>query len=189
MKMSHQVVLPLPASEAWKLLDDPHRLAAAMPGAHLDGGDGDRLEGSVNVRLGPMNLTYEGTAVIQERNESDGLIRLAVSGREQRGAGTASADVVLQMNSDGDTTTVTVDTDLTLTGRPAQLGVGMVQGVAQKIFTEFAERLSRESGTSEPSQADGEANDAIDLTRPAMYVVAAVLGLVALVVVVVWWIG
>lgn len=188
MKLSHQVDLPLAGPEVWALLDDPQRLASAMPGARLDGVDGDHLKGSVNVRLGPMNLTYEGTAIIEERDQSAGIIRLAVAGREQRGAGTASADVLLRMAPEGNTTTVTVDTELTLTGRPAQLGVGMVQGVAQKIFTEFAERLARESKAPVPDHPGEEAGDALDLTRPALYLVATILGLILLVAILLSWI-
>jgi len=183
MKLSHQVSLPLKLDEAWSLLDDPTRLAAAMPGAHLENVDGDRLEGRVNVRLGPMNLIYQGVATVQTRDVENGILLLDVSGREQRGAGTATAQIRIQLEPEGETTTALIDTDLSLTGRPAQLGAGMVQGVAQKIFSEFAEGLSARSGPDEVPRDD--AGDTLDLTPPLVYLASAAAVLV-LIGVVIW---
>ncbi len=182
MKLSHHVSLPLSVTEAWGLLDDPSRLASAMPGAHLDRVDGDRLEGRVNVRIGPMNLTYQGTAVVKDRDQDAGTLSMDVSGRDQRGGGTASAEVRIQLTPDGNATTVAVETDLSLTGRPAQLGAGMVQGVAQGIFTEFAERLAAGARPSEPGELEQEGADAIDLTGQVVKVGAVVAAIIVLAV-------
>lgn len=187
MKLSHEVSLPLPVNEAWGLLDDPRRLASAMPGAHLDRVDGDRLEGRVNVRIGPMNLTYEGTAVVKDRDQGAGTLSMEVAGRDQRGGGTASAKVRIQLTPDGNATTVAVETDLSLTGRPAQLGAGMVQGVAQRIFTEFAERLAPDAGSPDAGETGHEDADTIDLTGPVVYIVAAVAGIIVLALVIWLW--
>src|ERR687895_2377019 len=77
------------------------------------------------------------------------------SGKESRGAGTASATVQARLHDEGDTTRVTVHTKLNVTGRPAQFGRNILSEVGGKLIGRFADGLHEEiqRGQVGPEQA------------------------------------
>ncbi len=93
MEMEHSFTVPVPKSRAWDVLLDVERVAPCMPGATLDSVDGDEIRGRIKVKVGPINMTYAGTARFVERDQELGVVTLEATGKETRGAGTASASV------------------------------------------------------------------------------------------------
>ena len=71
------------------------------------------------------------------------MILLEASGKETRGAGTASATVraTLEPESGGDGTTASMHTTMNVTGRPAQFGRGVMVEVGSKLVEQFAQNL------------------------------------------------
>jgi carbon monoxide dehydrogenase subunit G len=113
-----------------------------MPGATLDSVDGDEIRGKVKVKVGPISMTYAGTARFVERDKATGVVRLEASGKETRGAGTASATVRSVLEDRGDETFVVVLTTLNVTGKPAQFGRGVMNEVGGKLLGIFAANLA-----------------------------------------------
>ena len=64
-----------------------------MPGASVLAVNGDEIEGQVKVKLGPLSLTYKGTAKFADKDQANQTITIEASGKEARCAGTASATV------------------------------------------------------------------------------------------------
>src|SRR5439155_12201723 len=89
------------------------------------------------------SLTYRGTAKFTERDPEARVILLEASGKETRGAGTASATVraTLEPESGGEGTTATMHTTMNVTGRPAQFGRGVMVEVGGKLVEQFAQNL------------------------------------------------
>ncbi|HUQ58311.1 SRPBCC family protein [Lentzea sp.] len=147
MKLTHSFAAPGPAEEVWEALLDPERVAPCLPGATLTSVEGRTFSGEVKVRLGPVQLLYRGSG---EFVEVDPVLRRAVmkaAGKDARGNGTASATVTFQV---GDT--VDVETDLAVTGRPAQLGRGLIAEVSGKLVDQFAECLAGALGSGDPDE-------------------------------------
>jgi carbon monoxide dehydrogenase subunit G len=140
--MQHHFTVPVPVGVAWSALLDLERVAPCMPGATLTKAEGNDFAGSVKVRLGPISLLYKGTGKFTEVSEQARRVVIDASGKDSRGNGTASATVTAVLSEQGDTTAVQVDTDLKVTGRPAQLGRGMISEVGGKLIGQFAECLS-----------------------------------------------
>jgi carbon monoxide dehydrogenase subunit G len=113
-----------------------------MPGATLDSVDGDEIKGRIKVKVGPIQMTYAGTARFTERDKAAGVAVLEASGKETRGAGTASASVRSELTADGDATKVTVRTTLNVTGKPAQFGRGVMSEVGGRLIGIFADNLA-----------------------------------------------
>lgn len=147
MELTNRFTLPIPPEQAWGLLLDFERMARAMPGATLTRVQGDRLEGQVVVRLGPMRITYQGEATVVERDPDNGRLLIEAKGRESRGAGTAALRVETVIARDDHGTLVTINSVVDVTGRPAQMGAGMIQEVGQNLTDEFARRLASELAT------------------------------------------
>jgi carbon monoxide dehydrogenase subunit G len=142
MELEHSFTVPVPRDQAWDVLLNVEQVAPCMPGATLDSVDGDQVKGRIKVKVGPISMTYAGTATFTERDPAAGVVTLEASGKETRGAGTASATVRSELHDQGDSTDVTVHTSLNVTGRPAQLGRGVMAEVSGKLIGIFAANLA-----------------------------------------------
>jgi carbon monoxide dehydrogenase subunit G len=142
MELEHSFTVPVPEERAWDVLLDVERVAPCMPGATLDSVAGDEINGRIKVKVGPISMTYAGTARFTERDPAAHVITLEAAGKETRGAGTASARVRSMLEGAGDKTHVIVHTSLNVTGRPAQFGRGVMAEVGGKLIGIFAENLA-----------------------------------------------
>jgi carbon monoxide dehydrogenase subunit G len=143
MEMDHSFTVPVPPDRAWDVLLDVKRIAPCMPGATVDDFDGEVVTGRIKVKVGPVSLTYRGTAKFTERDPDAKVIVLEASGKETRGAGTASATVraMLESESGGEATKASMHTTMNVTGRPAQFGRGVMAEVGGKLVEQFAQNL------------------------------------------------
>jgi carbon monoxide dehydrogenase subunit G len=112
--------------------------------------DGDAISGRIKVKVGPISMTYAGTARFTERDAEAGVVVLEASGKETRGAGTASASVRSELQDQGDQTGVTVHTSLNVTGKPAQFGRGVMNEVGGKLIGIFAANLAEMLAADQP---------------------------------------
>ncbi|GAA2924266.1 SRPBCC family protein [Streptomyces mexicanus] len=142
MELRHEFTVPVPVDDAWRALLDIERVAPCLPGATVEEFDGKTVTGSVKVRLGPITVSYKGTAVFEEQDEAAHRLVLAASGRETRGQGTARATVTGTLTERDGGTAVSVLTDLTVTGRPAQFGRGVLAEVGDRLVGQFADCLA-----------------------------------------------
>ena len=141
MELVHEFSVPVPVEQAWQVLTDVARIAPCLPGAELTGSDGDSYQGQVKVKVGPITAQYRGTASFAEKDESNHRVVLKASGRDTRGQGTASATVTAVMAPDGGTTAVSIVTDLSITGRVAQFGRGVMGDVSARLLEQFVRNL------------------------------------------------
>lgn len=165
MEFTNEFTVPTDVDTTFATLTDLEQVAPCLPGAQLEEVDGDVYTGKVKVKVGPIQMTYRGQARMVEADAEAKRARIEASGREARGSGTASADVVAVLREGGEGTVVTVTTDLTVTGKPAQFGRGVMEEVGTKIIDTFAERLRAmlvegqhaADVAAEPTPAHGEA--------------------------------
>src|SRR5712671_5564585 len=154
MELDHSFTVPVPPDKAWDVLLDVERIAPCMPGATVEEFDGEVVTGRIKVKVGPVSLTYRGTAKFTERDPDAHVVVLEASGKETRGAGTASATVraSLEPEASGESTRVVIHTTMNVTGRPAQFGRGVIAEVGGKLIEKFADNLAQLiSGSSGPS--------------------------------------
>jgi carbon monoxide dehydrogenase subunit G len=143
IELDNSFTVPVPPEQAWDVLLDVERIAPCMPGASVTAVEGDEVAGQVKVKLGPLSLTYKGTAKFTERNQENHTMAIEASGKETRGAGTASATVQAGLkpaDAEGQTV-VSIHTLLNVTGRPAQFGRSLLPEVSGKLIAQFAANL------------------------------------------------
>jgi carbon monoxide dehydrogenase subunit G len=143
IELDNSFTVPVPPEKAWDVLLDVERIAPCMPGASVTSVEGDEVAGQVKVKLGPLSLTYKGTAKFTEKDQENHSIALQASGKETRGAGTASATVhagLKPADAEGQTL-VSIHTSLNVTGRPAQFGRSLLPEVSGKLIAQFAANL------------------------------------------------
>jgi len=156
IELDNSFSVPVPPEQAWDVLLDVERIAPCMPGASVTSVDGDEIAGQVKVKLGPLSLSYKGTAKFTEKDPANHTIAIAASGKETRGAGTASATVHAGLkpgDSEGQTL-VSIHTSLNVTGRPAQFGRSLLPEVSGKLIDQFATNLAALiEGSNAPAEA------------------------------------
>ena len=156
IELDNSFTVPVPPEQAWDVLLDVERIAPCMPGASVTSVDGDEIAGQVKVKLGPLSLSYKGTAKFTEKDPANHALAIEASGKETRGAGTASATVHASLkpaDAEGQTT-VSIHTSLNVTGRPAQFGRSLLPEVSGKLIDQFAANLAALiDSTNTPAEA------------------------------------
>ncbi|HWG01136.1 MAG TPA: SRPBCC family protein [Trebonia sp.] len=156
IELDNSFTVPVAPEQAWDVLLDVERIAPCMPGASVTSIAGDEVAGQVKVKLGPLSLSYKGTAKFTEKDQDNKSISIEASGKETRGAGTASATVQAGLKP-GDaegSTLVSIHTSLNVTGRPAQFGRSLLPEVSGKLISQFAtnlEALIAQDGAGAPA--------------------------------------
>jgi carbon monoxide dehydrogenase subunit G len=144
MEFDNSFEVPLPPAEAWKVLLDIKRIAPCMPGAELtEVVDQSTYRGKINVRLGPVALTFAGIVKFEQINGQAYTARVAAQGTDAKGRGGANAASVFRLEPAGVGSKVLVHTNLALSGAVAQYGrgVGIIQATAAQLMNQFATRL------------------------------------------------
>jgi len=118
MEFDNSFEVPLPPEQAWPLLMDIPAIAPCMPGAKLtEVVDDKTYKGNIAVRLGPVALTFAGTIIFEEiDNTGRALIDHVEEGRYD-----ANGKWVMERRWNGDQT----DWGLNFTGNPRVIKVKM----------------------------------------------------------------
>jgi uncharacterized protein len=142
--------------EAWEIILNVPEIAPCLPGANLtEQIDNDTYKGNVAIKLGPVALTFNGTAQITERDDVEHSVVVLAKGSDSKGRGAARAVARFRLVPGPQGTKVQVNTDLSLTGSVAQYGrgAGLIQGVAAGLIEQFERRLNERLGNSSVRQA------------------------------------
>ena len=160
MELTNEFRVGVPVERAWEVLTDVELIAPCMPGAQLQEIEGEEYRGVVKVKVGPITAQYKGVARFLEKDEAAHKVVLRAEGRETRGQGNANATITATMTPDGDGTDVAVVTDLTITGRVAQFGRGVLADVSGKLLGQFVDCLETKlltdtAASGNPASASG----------------------------------
>jgi carbon monoxide dehydrogenase subunit G len=157
MEFDNAFEVPLPPEQAWPVLMNVQGIAPCMPGAQLtEVVDDKTYKGNIGVRLGPVALTFAGTIIFEEIDNTNYSARVRAQGNDAKGRGSAQAKSTFRLEPSATGSKVLVHTDLTLSGAVAQYGrgVGMIQATASAIMNQFANNLKKQLASP---PAEGEA--------------------------------
>jgi carbon monoxide dehydrogenase subunit G len=177
VELNNEFRVAVPAAKTWQVLTDVERVAPCLPGATLLSVDGDEFTGAVKVKVGPITVSYKGEAAFVEKDAAAQRVVLKANGKETRGNGNAAAVVTAQLKDEGDSTSVVITTDLTISGKAAQFGRGVLGDVAGNLIAQFAKALEADmlGGSSTATVAptaetitaasQPDAGDSVDLLK------------------------
>jgi uncharacterized protein len=135
-------------------VQDPYNVVACFPGAALtEDLGGDAYRGTVKVKVGPVTAAYTGTATVQRRDRVERVAVLVAEGRDARGTGTASATATMRVTPGPAGATVLLSTDLTIAGKLAQFGRGMMADVSNRMVGELGRPGARARRGGRPGDA------------------------------------
>lgn len=143
MKLEQEFTIPVEVDRAWEVLLDVERIAPCFPGMSLTSVEGNVVNGSVKVKLGPVLLNYNGVAEFKEQDAANHRVLIDAKGADIKGGGNASAQVTATLHAVSTSSTrCSIVTDLNVTGRPAQFGRGMMLEVGNKVLGQFSANLA-----------------------------------------------
>ena len=157
MELTHDFTVPASVDDAWATFMDLERVGSCFPGATVTSVDESGFAGTVKVKLGPIALQYAGTGQFVERDDAAHRAVIEAKGKDKRGNGTAGATVTVQLAPAGEGTRIDVTTDLSVTGKPAQFGRGVMQDVSDKLLQQFVACIE---GQFAPPEPEAETPDA-----------------------------
>lgn len=157
VKMEQKVSLGAPPDRVWAFLTDPFQVASCLPGAAITEQVDDRTyRGTITVKVGPMTTSYKGTIRFERLDPGAREAELVGQGQDVRGKGGAEMRMQSRLRAVEGGTEVTVVSEVSITGLLAQLGRGLIEGVADQIFQEFAAAMRQKLGAG-AAPAGGEA--------------------------------
>lgn len=151
MEIENSFTVTAPADRVYSHLLDVSNVVRCVPGAELsEMVDADTFKGKVKIKVGPVTVSYNGTARITERDAANRTATLQAEGRETTGSGSANATTRMSVTGDGASSVVTLATDFTVVGRIAQFGRGIMEDVSKHLVGQMADciRATLEAGNA-----------------------------------------
>jgi uncharacterized protein len=169
MLIKNEFQVAAPVERVWAFFGDIPQVATCLPGTELTRNLGDdKYAGRVAIRMGPVRLSFDGTAQVTERDEAAHRMVVDANGSEEKGRGQASMAITATLARAGRGTKVAVAQDLQLAGAAAQYGRGMISDVSSVLMQDFARNLQNRIDAADrgesPEQARPAASSASGLT-------------------------
>ena len=170
MQIENSFAVKAAPDRVYEFLLDVNNVVSCVPGAELsEVVDPNTFKGKVRIKVGPVTVSYNGTARITARDAETRTATLEAEGRETTGSGTAQATTIMAVAADGESSKVTLTTDFTVVGRVAQFGRGIMEDVSRHLVGQAAECIQSKleappaglaAGTSVPSSAGSSPSQA-----------------------------
>ena len=154
MQIENSFAVKAAPDRVYEFLLDVNNVVSCVPGAELsEVVDPDTFKGKVRIKVGPVTVSYNGTARITSRDTAARTATLEAEGRETTGSGTAQATTVMAVAADGEASKVTLTTDFTVVGRIAQFGRGIMEDVSRHLVGQAAECIQSKLEAPPPTAA------------------------------------
>jgi carbon monoxide dehydrogenase subunit G len=139
--------------QAWEFFTDLARVMPCMPGAALDGVEGENYLGNVKVKVGPIGAHFRGTAHFAQKDDAAHSALIVAAGKDPKGQAAANARIHARLEPISETRTrVLIDTDLDISGRMAQFGRGAIADVSNRLLAQFVVNISQVIGGAAPTE-------------------------------------
>ena len=183
MRIHNEITLQAPPDELFEFLSDVERVGPCLPGATIEGRDGEDYAGRMKVKVGPINATYQGKLRFLELDKDARRAVMRARAEEVNGQGNAEASITTEVeDADGGNSIIRMDTDLQIRGKVAQFGRGAMEKISQRMFEQFAGNIEQAfNGDGAPApdaeaEAEAEAEPADREPAPARARAAAPAG-------------
>ncbi len=171
MKIQNEIEVAAPPEQLFDVLSDVERVALLLPGATLEGKEGDAYAGAVKVKVGPITASYRGRLRFVELDEESHRAVMEASAQETNGQGNAQATITASVSGSDSQSVLSLDTNLEVRGKAAQFGRGVLGNVSQRLLDQFARNLESEVLSSrekeEPPSKGGTPSEEADRAAPA----------------------
>ena len=166
MRFSNEISVDAQADELFAFVSDPEQVVKCLPGASVEGRDGEDWRGSMSMKVGPIKASYRGTLRFLELDPDARRAVMRVRADEASGQGQAEARITSEIEQAGQAgaSCIRMETDLQIRGKVAQFGRGAMEQVAGRMLERFADNVELAIRGETPEDA-GEAAAGLPLPR------------------------
>jgi len=155
-RLEQKFELQAPVDLVWAFLTDPYQVVACLPGAAITSKVDDRTyNGTITLKVGLVTAEYKGRATFQRLDAAKRETEVVGMGQDVKGKGSAEMRMVSRLRAVGEKQTeVNVSSEVQITGLFAQMGRGMIEGVANQMLTQFTTQFKRKLDQSRMKYAE-----------------------------------
>jgi uncharacterized protein len=165
MRFSNEISVHAQPDELFAFVSDPEQVVKCLPGASVEGRDGDDWRGAMSMKVGPIKASYRGTLRFLELDPDARRAVMRVRADEASGQGQAEARIVSEIEEGDGAACIRMETDLQIRGKVAQFGRGAMEQVAGRMLERFADNVEKALRGETPEDADDEAAVGLPLPR------------------------
>ena len=175
MRFSNEISVDAQPDELFEFMSDPEKVVTCLPGASVEGRDGEDWRGAMTMKVGPIKASYRGTLRFLELDTDARRAVLSARADEDSGQGQAEARITSSVEERDGASCLRMETDLQVRGKVAQFGRGAMEQVAGKMLKRFADNVEEAiKGGGAPAEAAEDAapakakapRDTITITLP-----------------------
>lgn len=166
MELKNSRLLPVDRETAWKALNDPEKLRAAIAGCESIVPTGENeYEAAMTAAIGPVKAKFKGRLKLSDvvAPESYTLAFDGQGGPAGFGKGTAR----VTLTPEGAGTRLDYAVQAQVGGKIAQVGQRLIDGAARKMADDFFERFGAALAAEAPAGAMTTAASPVDAASPA----------------------
>lgn len=147
MEMGGEVRIAAARPRVWAALNDPQVLARCIDGVEsltrVTGEAGERFEGRMNARVGPVRASFAGHVSLTQVNAPESYVLVGEGKGGVAGFAKGEAAVTLAEPAPGETL-LAYQVTSSVGGKLAQLGSRLIEGAAKGYAETFFTRLKAE---------------------------------------------
>ena len=163
MRFANEISVDAQADELFAFVSDPEQVVQCLPGASVEGRDGDDWRGAMSMKVGPIKASYRGTLRFLELDPDARRAVMRVRAEEASGQGQAEARITSEIEEGDGASCIRMETDLQIRGKVAQFGRGAMEQVAGRMLERFADNVEKAIAGETPEAA---ADDEMGLPLP-----------------------
>ncbi|MFQ5839248.1 MAG: SRPBCC family protein [Candidatus Methylomirabilales bacterium] len=168
LRIEKKVTVNARVERVWEFLTDLPRVARCLPGAEVTRQIDERSYGAtITIKVGLVSARYKGQVRFEKLNQEEHEVELVGRGQDVQGKGGAEMRMVSRLRPlEFGETEVIVISDVSLSGRLAQFGRGMIQDISEQVFQQFTAAMRHQlegRASHRPSAAEGPAAEALNV--------------------------
>jgi len=170
MDISGEQFIAMPRTKVWAALNDPDVVRHCIPGCRsLVRISPTAMRGAVEVKIGPVKATFNGTLTQSEINAPASCRLTAEGDGGSAGFGKGTADVTLNEENAGTRLRYTAHAEVA--GKLAEVGARMIDTTAKQMadqfFSTFAARVNEGAIVRAEHAVEDAAHDVAEAAREA----------------------
>ena len=148
MSGTGETVMPAPPERVWRVMLDPHELAAVIPGCHsLEAVGENSYRAEVTLGVGPVRGRFQASVALSDLDRARAV---TLSGGLTGPLGSGRGESRVRLEPQGDGTRVSYDYEIEVTGKVAAIGGRMLEGATRMLIGQFFERLAAQVAGDRP---------------------------------------
>jgi uncharacterized protein len=155
MQINGETIIAASPDTVWRALNDPEVLRQCIPGCEsLEKVSNTEFKATVSTKIGPMQTRFNGAVTLSDLNPPHAY---TISGSGSGGvAGSAKGGAKVRLEPVTEGTKLQWDVDAQVSGKLAQLGSRLIEGVAKMLSAQFFEKFAAVVGGPPPAATAGE---------------------------------